>query len=280
MAASREKLGPVEFLLECIGFPPDQDLDALIDLVQRDGEGVPWRGDPANHRRLSIGEGLELRFDRETGQDFWTLMPHFRVPHRLRVAVESFELIEDSPFDALMVGWAVPPAPEGPPIPPAGRAPQPGSYRLSAWLNDARRVPKRLPRGHVLAISIAGFALDVSYVGPDTGIQRKPPILDRGARGYVSPLGGQENPGGCADVSLRVKTVRRLRNAITGKDVELVVAAAPERPLLLFLSPWQLREAGLPGPRAGWRIEGTFLFSGRVAGGLPRGAQRVGRAFG
>ena len=55
---------------------------------------------------------------------------------------------------------------------------------------------------------------------------------------------------------------------MTGEAVEMVVCAAPERPLVLFLSRWQLERDGLPAPRAGWRIEGTFLISGRLSGGL------------
>ena len=32
----------------------------------------------------------------------------------------------------------------------------------------------------------------------------------------------------------------------------------------------QLAQAGYDDPRSGWRIEGAFLFTGRVAGGIPR----------
>lgn len=254
----------MDFLLECIGFPPDQDPAQLIEHVREHGEPVPWRGDPENHLRLALGGGLELRLDREPGMDFWTLLPHFRVPHRLRVAIENIRKIPDSPFDALVTGWAAPPTPIE--VEEDGRT-GPGAYRLAFWLTDAKRIPKRLPRGHVLAVSVAGFALEVSYVGPNVGV-KDPGILHERRGAHVSPLGGGDNPGGCAEVSLRVKELRHLRNPITGNSVELVVADAPERPLLLFLSPWQLQADGLPAPRPGWRIEGTFMFSGRVAGGL------------
>lgn len=264
----------MDFLLECIGFPPNQDPDELIERARIEGEPVPWRGDPENHLRLPVGGGLELRLDRDPGQGFWTLLPHYQVPHRLRVAVERVESIPDSPFDALLTGWASPPGPDSPAAPRT-----PGPYRLSTWLTDARRLPRQLRKGHVLAVSIAGFALEVSMVGPNSQVS-DPAILDRPSGAFISPLGDPESPGGCSVVSIRVREMRQLRNTLTGHTVQLVLADAPERPLLLFLSPWQLAQDGLPIPRPGWRIEGTFLFTGRIAGGLPGPKRRVRRAFG
>lgn len=263
----------MDFLLECIGFPPATDADELISRVRHEGEPVPWRGNPRSHLRLPLADGLELRLDREEGQDFWTLLPHFKVPYRLRVAVESIVTVPDSPFDALLIGWASPPAPEAPES--EGR----GAYRLAAWLTDARRLPRRLAQNHVLAIGIAGFALEVSYVGPNEGVRDRR-ILELPHGAFVTPLTGSDNPGGCSEVSLRVKEIRHLRNPITGLIVDVLVADAPERPLLLFLSPWQLFNDGLPPARPGWRIEGTFLFTGRIEGGLPRRKRRLERAFG
>ena len=52
----------------------------------------------------------------------------------------------------------------------------------------------------------------------------------------------------------------------------LIEVDAPGRPLDLFVSRWQLEAHELPPPRPGWRIEGAFLFTGRVSGGL--GPQR------
>lgn len=264
---------PLDFLLECIGFPPDQDHGALQELVRTEGEAVPWRGDPENHRRLPLGDGLELRLDREPGQDFWSLLPAYRVPHRLRVAVESLNGVPDSPFDALLTGWACPPAPADE---DQGR---PGEYLLSTWLTDARRLPRKIARGHVLAVSAAGFALTVDYVGPNDGV-RDPKILEQRRGCWIQPLGGQDSPGGCSEVSLRIQSIRRMRNPMTGREVELLVCDAPERPLLLFVSPWQLEVDRLAQPRPGWRIEGTFLFSGVIAGGLTGPRTRVRREFG
>lgn len=263
----------MDFLLECIGFPPDLDHADLADQVRTSGEAVPWRGDPENHKRLPLGDGLELRLDREPGQDFWTLLPYFRVPHRLRVAVDSVRRVQDSPFDALLSGWACPPSPAE----PASRFP--GEYHLTTWLTDARRLPKEVTRGHVLAISAAGFALNVDYVGPNEGV-KDVRILDRRRGAHVQPLGGFEDPGGCSEVSLRVKSIRHMRNPITGRAVDLLVCDAPERPLMLFVSPWQLSIDDLPAPRPGWRIEGTFLFTGVIAGGLEGPRRRLTRGFG
>lgn len=263
----------MDFLLECIGFPPGTDADDLIRRVRDQGESVPWRGDPSSHRRLLLADGLELRLDREVDQDFWTLLPHFKVPYRLRVAVESLVAVPDSPFDALLIGWAAPPAPEAP------ESDGQGAYRLAAWLTDARRLPRQLRQGHVLAVGVAGFALEVSYVGPNEGVRDRD-ILELPHGAFVAPLTGSDSPGGCSEVSLRVKEIRHLRNPITGLTVDVLITDAPERPLLLFLSPWQLFNDGLLQARPGWRIEGTFLFTGRIEGGLPGPRRRLKRAFG
>lgn len=280
LRASRSP-SPVNFLLECIGFPPEQDRMALLERVREEGEAVAWRGDPDNHRRLPLGGGLELRVDREPEQDFWTLLPYYRVPYRLRIAVERLRKVPDSPFDALLTGWACPPSSaelhaSGGPLKEPEKE---GAYRLSTWLSDARRLPARLPLRHVLAVSVAGFALNVEYAGPNDGVS-DPAILDSPHGARILPLGGPQDPGGCSEVSLRVKSIRHLRNKLTGEPVDLVVADAPERPLLLFVSPWQLRHDGLSSPRPGWRIEGAFLFTGTIAGGLEGPKRRRSATFG
>ena len=71
------------------------------------------------------------------------------------------------------------------------------------------------------------------------------------------------------ELSLPIRAVRRLENALTDRPVTVIEAEAPARPMMLFTSPWQLECDGLPAPRAGWRVEGTFLLTGRIAGGLP-----------
>ena len=169
----------MEFLLECVGFPPDTDFVALARRIESEGEPAPWRGrrgadaDDELHRFLPLAGGVELLLDRERGQDFETIMPQCRVPHRLRVAVRSLATLPDSPFDALLLGRANPPAP----LDDAGPAPD-ESWHVAANLIDRRRLPKGLPIGHVLALSLAGFALDVSYVGPNEG-GKDPEVLAR-----------------------------------------------------------------------------------------------------
>ncbi len=64
------------------------------------------------------------------------------------------------------------------------------------------------------------------------------------------------------------------------ETVRLLEIDAPERPVYLFVSPWQLLGDGLDEPRPGWRIEGSFLFLGRITGGLPGPGRRARRHFG
>jgi len=262
----------MEFLLECIGFPPDADFSELRRRIERDGEPAPWRGPKGKHLRLPLAGGVELFLDREEGQDFETVMPQCRVPHRLRVATERLSAIPDSPFDALLVGTANPRTPHH-------ESYDGQQYPLATYLTDRRRLPAKVPDGHVLAVSIAGFALDVTYSGPNQGAS-DPAFLDAPRGAFLRPLGGEEDPGGCMDLSLRVREILHVRNPMTGVPVEILEADAPGRPLRLFVSRWQLERDGLPGPRPGWRIEGTFLFSGRIAGGLPSPHRNVGRVFG
>ncbi len=263
----------MDFLLECIGFPPDFPIDDLIALVKSDGEPAAWRGDPALHRRLPLGGGLELRMDREPGQKHWNLLPDFKVNHRLRVAVEEIRALPDSPFDALLVGWAAPKA-DG-----ARSGARGGAYRLCTYLSDARKLPRNLPRGHVLAVSIAGYSLDLSYVGPNDEASSTL-VLDEESGASVRPLGAANDPGGCAEVSVRIREIRHVENPITRREVQVLEVDAPERPLDLFVSRWQLEKDGFEPPRPGWRIEGTFMFSGRIAGGLPSPSPRSSTSFG
>lgn len=267
----------MDFLLECIGFPPDHDLDDLARLARSRGEPVAWRGPAGEHLRLPLGGGLDLRMDQEEGAGHWTLYPHFQSSHRLRLAVEGVQTLPDSPSDALVRGWA---------NPPLGGDPRfhPEAYPLSAILTDARRLPRRLGPGHVLAVSLAAFALDVEHVGPE----RAEVPTDRGPwlgrtmedGGWVTPLGGLEDPGGCVDLCLRVGRVDAMRNPVTDAEVTRLELDTPGRPLVTFTSPWQLDSDRLPAPEVGGWISGSFLLTGRVAGGLTSPSQRVGHAFG
>ena len=77
-----------------------------------------------------------------------------------------------------------------------------------------------------------------------------------------------------------MREIRHLRNRITGRAVDVLECDAPDRPLTLFTSPFQLEQDGFEAPRPGWRIEGTFLFTGHVSGGLRGPRRKAGRAFG
>ena len=99
----------MNFLLECIGFPPDAQESDIVQQVLREGESVPWRGPEGEHFRLSVAGGLELRLDREKESEHWTLLPWYREEARLRVGLRDLVHVPDSPFDVLLVGWADPP---------------------------------------------------------------------------------------------------------------------------------------------------------------------------
>jgi hypothetical protein len=178
----------------------------------------------------------------------------------------------DSRFEALLHGWAAPPI-------PGLSADEYGTYMLSVWLSDAARLPNPLSPGHTLALHVAGFAVDIENLGPNQEVAQ-PDILERPNGALIEPLGGHENPGGCAQLSLRIKEVRNLRNQISGETVQVCLCDAPERPLALLLSPWQLKEEGFPSPRPGYRIQGTFLFLGEIGGGILGPKRVAGRAFG
>ncbi|MFT5291641.1 MAG: hypothetical protein ACI8PQ_002031 [Planctomycetota bacterium] len=270
----------LDFLLECIGFPPDTDLVELAAQIVRQGEPVAWRGPSGLHLRLALGNGLEVRLDREEGEDHDALWPHHEVQRRLRVAVRSVTGLPDSPFDALLYGLANPPVPGqdegyGADLVEGGGE----DWPLATYLSDARRVPRTTPVGHVIAVSIAGFSLDVSYVGPDEGIAN-PQVKSEPQGALLLPVGEPDRPGGAMELSLRILRVRSVLNSLTGETVQILEVDTPGRPMDLFVSPWQLTEAGLPKPRMGWRIEGAFLFTGRVSGGLPSPQRRAGGTFG
>ena len=254
----------MDFLLECIGFPPGYDLGRLGQEIRSHGEAAPWRGPHGLHLRYPFSGGLEVRLDQEQGESGETIRPYFETRRRLRVAVQSIRLSPESSGDALLHGLANPPIPDDP-----WQELSDEDYPICAWLSNARRLPRRLDPGHVLALGLSGFALDVTYLGPNDGV-RDPYILQEPRGAQLLPLEGPDAPNGCMELSLRIRSLRHLQNPLTGEPVEALEVDAPGRPLDLFVSQWQLANAGFANPHPGWRIEGAFLLIGRVAGGLPR----------
>jgi hypothetical protein len=266
----------VDFLLECIGFPPDQDHGALEALVRARGETVAWRGPRGLHLRLPLAPGLDLRLDREEGAAWSSLYPHYQSEQRLRVAVDEVRELPDSPYDGLLLGRANPRV-EG----RARAAPVVDEgFDLACVLSDARRLPPTLEEGHVLAVALAGFALDVERVADEPG----EPFVDSTPRlsdgGWIAPLGGVDDPGGCVELCLRVLRTADFENPLSGARVARLEVDAPGRALTLFVSPWQLEHDGLCAPRRGAWIAGTFVLSGRVAGGLGGPSDFARRRFG
>ena len=163
----------MDFLLECIGFPPTVGVEDLLAVIDDRGEAAAWRGSPEDHRLLKLGGGLEVRADRDPGQAFWTVTPQLRVPTRRRLAITAIVHTGESPFDALLAGWCAPPTPderrEGDP---------PGLYRLATWITDARRLDGRVRPGKVLAVSVAGFAVHVDRIVQNAEASQ-PAVLER-----------------------------------------------------------------------------------------------------
>ncbi|MCC7014701.1 MAG: hypothetical protein IT454_19220 [Planctomycetes bacterium] len=264
----------MDFLLECIGFPPDHDLPRMVELARRSGERAPWRGPDGEHFRLPLGAGLELRADRDTESAPWSVYPYFHHEQRTRLAVQTVERLPDSRYDLLVSGWANPPV-SGDPT--ASRE----AFCLTAVLTDARRFPRELVRGHVLAVSLAGFAIDVESVGDDPReLERDAEVRRFSDGGWIRPLGGEDDPGGCIELALRVEHTRRLFNPLTGAEVSVLGLTTPERPLVVFTSPWQLEQCALERPLPGKIVRGVFLLTGRIAGGLPSATDRLGATFG
>jgi len=264
----------MDFLLECIGFPPDWPLRRLVEAALERGEPAAWRGAAATHRSLRLGEFVEVLVERD-GDGPWSCLPLCASPHRLRLAVHGRKRIADARFDALVSGRVlVDGARPGAPDERADAST--GGYHASACLVDARKLPARLARDHVLALELCALALDVSYIGDDKGCEHvEAPGMERGA--WLAPLAGPDDPSGAMELSARIARILREKNPYSGEPYEVLELDCPVRPIRALCSRWQREAEGLEPPRVGARIEGVFLFAGRVRGGLPgpQGRARV-----
>lgn len=151
----------MDFLLECIGFSPDWDLETVMGVVRERGEPTPWRGRVREHLTMPLAGGLELRLDQEPDlpPNLW---PFYSSRFRRRVGVRQLLRVADSPGDAILVGRANPRAPEF-----DAELDEDEEHDLTCYLTDAQRLPGRVPADTVMAIVLAGFSLQVEYIGPN-----------------------------------------------------------------------------------------------------------------
>ncbi len=261
----------MEFLLECIGFPPDHDSESLARAAKELGETAVWRGPGGAHLRLPLGQGVEVRVDREDADAPWSVVPYFESARRVRVALERWGDLPDSKSDALLEGWANPPLPGK----LAHPSMSPDSWPMSMIVTDARRLRTEFELGKILALSMAGFALCVDSIeaaGAHEESSRK--------SASIQLLGGSAAPGGCVELDAEVLCVNEWVNPLTARTVRLLELDVPGKPLEVFVSPWQLEQDGLAVPEPGSRIQGVFLLTGRSSGGLTSVSERLGRGFG
>ena len=277
-------LALMEFLLECIGFPPDWDLDRVAQEVRDRGESAALRGPDGEHLRLALADGLELRLDQDDEREP-SLWPFYTSRYRRRVAVSGLDSIPDSAHDAILRGVTNPIAPIEHEVGDwrfsdleAMREFSPG-HPLVTYLTDAKRLPRALPKGHVLAVNVTGFALSIDYLGPNE-CGADPDVLEEPHGARLEPLGGADSPVACMEISMRIRSISHMKNALTGEPVNRIELDAPGAPLEVFISPWQLERDNLPHPQPGSRIEGVFLLIGSIVGGLPRAKSRRYVAFG
>lgn len=262
----------MDFLLECIGFSPEWDLASVARVIRERGERTAWRGKDGEHLRLDLAGGLELRLDLDGGRvghpDLW---PFYTSRFRRRVGILKLEQVEDSKGDVIVIGQTDPPA-------PGESWDMSMGHDLTFYLTDAKRLPSKLPNNHVLAVMLAGFALQVEYVGPNEGSpMRFADQVDHLSKPHgasIDFLGAPDSPAACMQLSMRIRAVTHLQNKLTGAAVNRIELDAPGAPLEVFISPWQLEQDGLEMPRPGWRIDGVFLFLGRAIGRTPSTKQR------
>ncbi len=278
----------MQFLLECIGFGPDHDLDDLQRQLRREGRSVRGRSGEGDHRRLLLSHGLEVWLDpgcpptRNQPAIEPMLWPGVAPGRPSAFTIHGLEDPLGAPFSSVVrASLAIRPqsAASGAPAASPGQDPWAPQRRddgpVVGWsfaLVDDGPPPSR---GDVVELALSGFALDVTATLP-------PPACGRsrleGSRGWVTPqFSGPELPG-CVELALPIEGLQVLVNPITGEPVERVVSTTSDGVRLeLFSSRWQREEDGLgPLEPGGW-IAGTFLLVGRRAEGYPYPRRAVSR---
>ncbi|MHC4378920.1 MAG: ubiquitin family protein [Planctomycetota bacterium] len=279
----------MQFLLECIGFGPDHDLDDLQRRLQREGLYVRGRSGEGDHQRLLLSHGLEVWLD--PGRPATAsapaidpmLWPGVAPGRPSAFQVRGLEDPHGAPFSSVVrasLAERRSATPQGGARESEGDAPDESTRRrdggpVIGWsfaLVDDGPPPQV---GEVVELALTGFALDVTAVlpAPPGGRAR----LD-GARGWVTPqFSGPELPG-CLEVALPIDAVQVLHNPLTGEPVERVLTTTSAGVRLeLFTSRWQRAEDGLAPLEPGGWIAGTFLAVGRRAEGYPFPRRAVSR---
>ncbi|MEZ5979434.1 MAG: hypothetical protein R3F34_14610 [Planctomycetota bacterium] len=221
-------------LLETIGFHPDGDIDGLRAALRRPG-GEVFGGDRGRcAKRVALTQGVEIvsTFD---GGGLW---PVYRRGTRVRGRVASIEQRSFGPFP-LRVDVDVRDAT--------------GPRRASALCWSARREDWR--SGESLVLAPAAFALDLVHCGPlGTG---SPDGVPSGPR-WLEPCPDAEIPG-TSFLAAPVRSVRSATNPLSQRRFELVELDLLDAGLTVFVSRFQLDEAGLGIPRPGDWVSGTFV---------------------
>lgn len=288
----------MQFLLECIGFGPDHDLEDLQRRLQREGMAVRGRSGEGDHQRLLLSHGLEVWLDPGRPADAGSpaiepmLWPGVAPGRPSAFQVRGLEDPHGAPFSSVVRASLAPRRGGAPdPLPMCAESSAGADHQNSC--STADRTQRRdggpvigwsfalvddgpPPRvDEVIELALTGFALDVTAVlpAPPGGRAR----LDS-ARGWVTPqFSGPELPG-CIEVALPIAAVQVLQNPLTGEPVERVVTQTPEGVRLeLFTSRWQRGEDGLAPLEPGGWIAGTFLAVGRRAEGYPFPRRAVSR---
>ena len=234
---------PLDFLLDCIGFPPSHDFPSLARHAEELGHPVAWRGPGGLHRSLAVAPGVAVHVDREEHEHVASLSPFALAEGRLRVAVEALRPSPDSPCDTILHGRLL----QDDDLVAGDLSTSkglflPAAHAIDAVLADGRLLPRHLPHGHVLALTLAGFGIHVEALEPDRS---------SAAHYHLAVLEGSDVPAGCIELSARIVELATFTNELAQAPFHrAVVALGPERDprtvrLALYLIPWQLFDCGL-----------------------------------
>ena len=272
----------MDFLLECIGFPPHADLVALARRVRERGRRAPAhtaRGRAPEHLRLTLAGGLEVQLiepERGPGATWERdLLPGFRAAPAHAVHVRRSG--PEAGGGAWIAGTLATVAPANHSrirrgdLADRGRRfggghrslGGPAGVELRASVRDAARPPRT---GGISRFALTGFAVDVAGLdepGPSsarTAALRAGTALEGWStrRGWIGPVRDRCAPRTVVELDLPIDSVSVLENPLTGEPVDLLTVLLPSGRLPLFTSRWQLAEDRLPRPEPGMWVRGAF----------------------